>query len=485
MARRFSGIVDVREGVEQEFSFEDFSRLVDSFCVRIMAENLPYQSHVAIVAKNSVFYLAALSAIRKTGNVATPIFHRLAPQQLADWLAQSRAVFAFCDLASAEGLPKPFRFALLDPASWQSSEGSMGMPPRMFPLNRLALCIRTSGSSGRPKGVLIPEKARRAFVMASLARRELSGSGPNRCGSTLVASPLSHILAINMTEPLLAAEEELLVLLPRFEPRSYVEAIGRHGITELSMVPTMWAMILQQSGLAESMKADSVRQVYFSSEPLSARLLEAAARFFPNAEIENCYGLSEVGPNLFGPHPGGLARPGLSVGHPRRGIDYRLVDGKLEIRAPFMFEGYELSSGAPPEAVTPDGFFRTDDVFTVDENGFYFFQRRADDMIVSGGKKIYPREVEAVLLRHPEILAGAVVGVPDVVKGERPYAFVVKAAGSPLSEQVLKEFFVAEAAAYLLPGRIWFLDQLPGSGALKVDRMALRELALKMLHGAP
>jgi long-chain acyl-CoA synthetase len=116
-------------------------------------------------------------------------------------------------------------------------------------------------------------------------------------------------------------------------------------------------------------------------------------------------------------------------------------------------------------------------VFRRDRDGFYFFVGRADDMFVSGGENIYPVEVEKMLERHPEVHQACVVPVPDEIKGVKPVAFVVRTAGSTLSEQAVKEFALANAAAYQHPRRVWFVEELPLAGTNKIDRRALMNRA--------
>ncbi len=128
---------------------------------------------------------------------------------------------------------------------------------------------------------------------------------------------------------------------------------------------------------------------------------------------------------------------------------------------------------ATAKALTEDGYYRTGDVFRRDENGFFFFVGRADDMFVCGGENIYPGEVEKILERHPGIHQAAVVPVADELKGQKPIAFVVKTANATLDEKDVKEFALANAAAYQHPRRVIFIDEMPLAGTNKIDKRAL------------
>jgi len=132
--------------------------------------------------------------------------------------------------------------------------------------------------------------------------------------------------------------------------------------------------------------------------------------------------------------------------------------------------------------MTEDGFYVTGDVFRRDENGFYFFVGRTDDMFVSGGENIFPGEVEKMLETHPEIIQACVVPADDDIKGTKPVAFVVKREGSHLDERSLKAYALKHAPAYQHPRSIWFVGSLPLASTNKLDRNALRALAAEKLR---
>jgi acyl-CoA synthetase (AMP-forming)/AMP-acid ligase II len=127
------------------------------------------------------------------------------------------------------------------------------------------------------------------------------------------------------------------------------------------------------------------------------------------------------------------------------------------------------------KAMTPDGYYRTSDVFRRDENGFFFFVGRVDDMFVCGGENIYPGEVEKMLERHPAIHQAAVLPVPDELKGHKPIAFVVRAPGAELDEQAVKTYALANAPAYQHPRRVLFVEEMPLAGTNKIDKRVLAQ----------
>jgi acyl-CoA synthetase (AMP-forming)/AMP-acid ligase II len=217
--------------------------------------------------------------------------------------------------------------------------------------------------------------------------------------------------------------------------------------------------------------------------------MEAARRAFPGAAVGNSYGTTEAGPIVFAPHPLGRPTPDLSVGTAHPQVELRLVagnernagEGVLQMRCPALMSGYHNLPDGTARAMTEDGFYITGDVFRCDGDGFYYFVGRADDMFVSGGENVYPGEVEKLLERHPDIHQAVVVPVDDELKYRKPVAFVVPRPGAAPSEAAVKEFALANAAPYLHPRRVWFLDQMPLAGTNKIDRRLLAERAAELL----
>jgi acyl-CoA synthetase (AMP-forming)/AMP-acid ligase II len=245
----------------------------------------------------------------------------------------------------------------------------------------------------------------------------------------------------------------------------------------------MIAMMLRERELLEKADLSSVSVVRMGSAPLTQSLIDQVRGVFPKALIANAYGTTEAGPVVFGPHPKGIKQPELSTGYPHPLAELRLVrDGKevedegvLEMRCGALMTRYHKLPEATAKVMTPDGYYRTGDVFRRDENGFFFFVGRADDMFVCGGENIYPGEVEKMLERHPGIHQAAVIPVPDELKGHKPIAFVVRANGAELDEQMVKTYALAHAPAYQHPRRVIFIDEMPLAGTNKIDKRVLAQ----------
>jgi acyl-CoA synthetase (AMP-forming)/AMP-acid ligase II len=290
---------------------------------------------------------------------------------------------------------------------------------------------------------------------------------------------------------LACAAHATIVLLPKFEAKAYIEAIGHYRPTWLTAVPPMIAMMLREPETMASTDLSSVEFVRMGSAPVSHSLMAALRRVLPQAGVTNAYGTTEAGPVVFGPHPDGLPQPELSVGYPHPKVKLRLVDGEdrdadcgvLEMKCPAVMLGYH-NRPELPVPITPDGYYVTGDVFRRDAHGFHYFVGRTDDMFVSGGENIYPADVERMLERHPDITQACVIPIEDDIKGQKPVAFVILERGRTMTEDAVKRFALANAPAYQHPRFVWFVDELPLASTNKVDRVVLQRIAQERVAGA-
>jgi acyl-CoA synthetase (AMP-forming)/AMP-acid ligase II len=282
---------------------------------------------------------------------------------------------------------------------------------------------------------------------------------------------------------------DTVVLLPQFTTKSYIEAAAKHRVAFLTSVPTMIAMMLREKELLSKVDLSAVEAVRMGSAPITQSLVDQVRAVFPKAEIGNGYGTTEAGPVVFGPHPDGLPTPFVSTGYPHPAVQLRLVrdgkevtdEGELQMKCGALMTHYHKLPAKTADVMTKDGYYRTSDVFRRDADGFFYFVGRVDDMFVCGGENIYPGEVEKMLERHPGISQAAVLPVPDELKGHKPVAFVVKAAGAALDEQAVKTYALANAPPYQHPRRVFFVDEMPLAGTNKIDK---RVLATQIPAGA-
>ncbi|HET7884869.1 MAG TPA: class I adenylate-forming enzyme family protein [Bradyrhizobium sp.] len=474
-------IIDLGTGDERRFSYRDFEAQADAVARALSQRGLARGDRIAILSANRFEYLTTVHGIMRAGFVAVPVNFKFPPATIDYIIHDSGAKLIFCDAQRLASAPKD-----LPRISFDEDFAGFLKPgpftPVMPAAREAALFLYTSGSTGRPKGVVLSHQSHIWVVEQRMAAQDMSRH------RFLVAAPLYHMNALAMSQ-LAHAAHATVILLPQFTTQLYLDAIEKYRCTWLTAVPPMIAMMLNDHDRFAATDLSSVEYLRMGSAPVSQSLLAAIHQALPNAAVTNAYGTTEGGPVVFGPHPQRLPQPDMSVGYPHPKVQVRLIgdDGKpsdagvLEMKSPAIMNGYHNRPDVP-SPITADGFYVTGDVFRRDENGFYFFVGRADDMFVSGGENIFPGEVEKMLESHPDVIQACVVPVDDDIKGTKPVAFVIKREGSDLDEAKLKAFSLANAPAYQHPRSIWFVDRLPLASTNKLDRKTLHGMAEERLR---
>ncbi len=425
-------------------------------------------SAVGIFARNSVHHLLAYLGILRAGHVCVPVNIRQPPALIRYICEDADMRFAFADETGAELVPDTVAHAPLAPVPEVT-------PTEPFPVvdeRDTALILYTSGSTGRPKGVVLSHFSQLSMIDAVTGDADAHLFAGQR---GIVAAPMFHMNALVFIASFLTGGGSI-VLLPRFDATAFAEATAAHGVTVITGVPTMIALLHPAWRDLGKPDLGSVHTVYIGSAPLTEAIVAQSREMMPNATVLNSYGTTETGGGLFGPHPDGVPRPATTVGYPTPLVDVRLdADGVLLVRAPSMMTGY-LNLPDLTASRLRDGWYYTGDLFERDDDGFYFFKGRADDMFVCSGENVYPGEVEQAIESHGGVLQAAVVPVADDVRGEIPVAFVV-AAGAPVEVADIQDHVSKRIAPYLIPRRVWLLDALPLASTTKVDRSELKRRA--------
>jgi acyl-CoA synthetase (AMP-forming)/AMP-acid ligase II len=465
---------------DTRFTYGELDALADGVARALVRRGLAQGQRVAILAANCAEYVAALLGIMRAGLVATPVNFRFPPALSTFVIRDSDAQLVFCDATRVADCPADLPTVVFD-SNGADGFASFVDPGPYEPVvpepGTAAMFLYTSGSTGKPKGVMLSHDSH-----LWVARTRAIAQSPE-AHRFLVAAPLYHMNALTLVLMSLYGHGTV-VLLPQFKTCAYIRSIERYGVTWLTSVPPMIAMMLREPDLLARTNLASVRFIRMGSAPVGESLLEQIAKVFPNAKVTNVYGTTEGGPIVFGPHPEGLEPPPLSVGYPHPEVQVKLLDapghgaatGVLAVRSPAVMLGYHNREDLLMP-LTADGFYVTGDVFHRDEQGFYAFVGRADDMFVSGGENIFPGEVERMLETHPDIAQVCVVPVDDDIKGTKPVAFVVRRSDTALTEDDVKQYALTHAPAYQHPRRVWFVDALPLASTNKIDRGVLKHTA--------
>ena len=419
---------------------------------------------VLTLVGNTIEYALAILAGLWTGVAVLPCSEQLRPKDLALRLARARPALILCDVRNRDVVDAASPACpVLDVPDESLRSGSAA--PAFAELDALdpAFVLFTSGTSGEPK--LVTHGQRYVWGQRLQATQWMAAQPGELVWST-AAPGWSKSARNSFIAPWFAGAAALLQDR-RFEPGERLETIRAEGVNVLCMAPTEYRLIAAAGPIGA---LPSLRRAITAGEALGVAAFETW-RAKTGLEISDGYGQTETG-QVTGVRPGESAPPG-SMGRALPGVRASVDDGELVVdpsSVPTFFLGYDGTS-------VPPGMWRTGDQVRENEDGWLFFEARADDVIISSGYRIGPAEVESTLLGHPAVRECAVLGVPDESRGQVVGAAVVLqdgfAASDALAEQ-LQAFVRAETAPYKYPRRVWFLDALPKTTSGKVHRAALR-----------
>lgn len=355
-------------------------------------------------------------------------------------------------------------------------ESAAGEPFDAAPFDdeTVACLLYTSGTTGKPKGVMIP-------------RRQLFWNGYNTAVNwglredeiTPIFTPLYHAGGIAAFLIPTFCMGGTIVLHRSFDVTTVWQTIVRERCTVVLGVPTIWKLLRDAPEFATA-DLSAVRWFISGGAPLPQYLIDAYQQ--RGVAFKQGYGMTEVGVNCFTMSVADSYRKPGSIGRPMLFTAVRLTGesgaevgdgevGEIQIRGPHLSKGYWNNESATRAAYGDDGWFRTGDLARRDADGFFFIAGRQKDMFISGGVNVYPAEIEAELVSHPMVSDAAVVPVSDETWGEVGVAFVVGTA----SAEELEQFLSTRLARYKLPRRYRFLEALPRTPYGKVEKGRLRE----------
>lgn len=342
----------------------------------------------------------------------------------------------------------------------------------------VAVILYTSGTTGRPKGVMLTHRN-----LYSNSEAAVSLSQDVEPETTIGVLPLAHIYGFTSANSLYLRGDSVVVL-PKYDLRLLCQAIEKHKVRRFAAVPAMiYNMVTDPAALEYDLS--SLEAVGSGSAPLPVTVIEAFKAKF-SADVYEGYGLSEAAPTVSAHRRGEPIKPG-SVGRAFPGVEMRIVDdsgeelpigeaGELIVRGENITPGYFQNEEATRAAIR-DGWLYTGDIARIDEDGYLFIVDRKKDLIIRGGFNIYPRDIEEVLSGHPAVGEVAVVGAPSPQMGEEVVAFVVPRDNAEVQEEELIAYCQTKLAKYKTPRMIMFVDALPRNGVGKIVKRSLRSQA--------
>ncbi|WP_433247323.1 long-chain-fatty-acid--CoA ligase [Actinomadura nitritigenes] len=460
--------------------------------VALSSPNLPYFPMV---------YFGAL----KAGAVVVPLNVLLKPREIAYHLGDSEAKAFFCfegtpqlplgeagraGFEQAEGCEHFFLLPANPAATESPIEGAelfwvaLAGQPDAFDTERTegtdtAVIIYTSGTTGQPKGAELTHGnlLMNAMVDDTLFARTLHDT-------SLVTLPLFHIFGQTCVMNVGFYRRGTLVMQPRFDAKEAVALMVKEKVNIFAGVPTMYWALLSDDTSPEDVATirENLRVAVSGGAALPMEVIKGVREKFGMNVLEG-YGLSETSPVCSFNRPDRPTKPG-SIGLPVWGVEMKLVNdewkdvegegpGEIAVRGHNIMKGYYNRPEATAEAIK-DGWFRTGDVARRDEDGYYYIIDRSKDMIIRGGYNVYPRELEEVLMTHPDVSLAAVVGVPHPSHGEEVKAYVIRRPGAAVTEDELIAWGKEQFANYKYPRIVEFRDELPMTATGKILKRELR-----------
>jgi acyl-CoA synthetase (AMP-forming)/AMP-acid ligase II len=446
---------------------------------------------VGLLSYNSVDFLTTIFAANHVGAIAMPINWRLAAEEVRYILDHSDAIALVCDDALAPLANDATKLAERDDfvrvcastgtvAGWELFadlvERSAHVRRARLAGDDIHRLMYTSGTTGRPKGVMITH--------ANLAWKNyahITELGFTADDVGLACGPLYHVGALDLITTTMIAVGATTIIHRVFDPAEVVDEIERSRVTAMWTAPAMVRAILEVPGV-DARDLTSVKVIIAGGEKMPIPTIERIRATFPSAWFADAYGLTEtVSGDTFLDRDSTVSKLG-SVGRACQYLELDIWDergasvppgerGEVVLRGPKVFKGYWRDPDATSAAFA-GGWFHTGDIGLKDDDGYLYIVDRLKDMIVSGGENIASSEVERVLYEHESVVEAAVVGCPDDRWGEVPVAYVV--VRSPTSPDELIAHCRGQLAKYKVPTQVTLVDALPRNPSGKVLKRELR-----------
>ncbi|MGE0766060.1 MAG: long-chain fatty acid--CoA ligase [Hyphomicrobiaceae bacterium] len=390
------------------------------------------------------------------------------------------------ELASVQA--SPVRERIIASETLLDNEGRFAPQP-IRPEDDVAVLQYTGGTTGVPKGAMLTHANVYINVRQSLAWIPNVELGQER---VLGALPFFHVFAMQAVMNMAIATGAEIIIMPRFVLGDAMTMISRHRPTMMPGVPTMFIAMLNHPKLAKY-DLSSLKFCLSGGAPL---LLETRRQFeaLTGCKLIEAYGLTEASPAVtINPLNGPVKE--LSIGQPIPATIVSLRDpanpaievprgekGELCIKGPQVMKGYWNRPDETAAQMTPDGYLRTGDIATMDDDGFFFIVDRIKDLIICSGYNVYPRVIEEAISTHPAVAEVTVIGIKDSYRGEAPKAFIKLKAGRSATQDDILAHLAPKLSRIEMPAEIEFRDQLPKTMIGKLSRKELKQEEAQRVH---
>jgi len=486
-------------------TYQETIQRVNRLANALAALGISKGDRIAVLDTNSSRYVEAYFAASKVGAVFVPLNYRVKADELEYMVtaAQACALLVgdrYVPLVAQvrQRLPNVTHYITLESPQDRMllfeeliAQGGMEASEVEVDEEDITILMYTSGTTGRPKGVMLTYGD---FVAYVCGNTELADGTPR--GSGLLCVPLYHIAGMT-TVMTSFFSGRTMVLLRQFEPTAWLETVQRERITHAFLVPTMLKRILDDPDF-QRYECTSLEVLAYGAAPMPLPIIRRAIELFPSTVgFVNAFGQTETTATVTMLLPEDHRLQGTpaevekklrrlsSIGLPLPDVELKIVDpaghdlppgemGEIAVRTPRLMKGYASQADAMAQTIV-NGWLHTRDMGWMDGDGYVYLAGRKDDLIIRGGENISPAEVEAVLQAHPAVEEAAVIGVPDVEWGERVMAVVVPKRGTPLTADEVMAWCHAGLATFKKPEIVHFVSELPRNAVGKVLRKDLRQ----------
>ncbi|XP_041018086.1 4-coumarate--CoA ligase-like 5 isoform X2 [Juglans microcarpa x Juglans regia] len=495
----------------RHLTFSDVWLAVDSVASSLSDMGVRKGDVILLLSPNSIFFPVVSLAVMSLGAVISTTNPINTAQEIAKQIADSKPIIAFTTHQLVPKLAESsLRIVILDehqsiPAVRNARivatlEEMLNKQPRgdvrvrdRVNQDDMATLLYSSGTTGASKGVVTSHRSLIAMVQIRLVRSK-GNEGEHRFLCTV---PMFHVYGLATFVLALLASGTTVVILPKYDMHDMLSAIEKYRITSIPVVPPILAaMVSGADRILSKYDLSSLQLVSNGGAPTSKKVIEKFMERYPAVTILQAYGLTES--TAIGAYTNSLEESKRygTVGLLSPGMEAKIVNpetqdalpvnrtGELWMRGlPVMkgwlvlHVGYFRNAEATASTLDSEGWLKTGDLCYIDDDGFIFVVDRLKELIKYKGYQVPPAELEALLVAHPEISDAAVVPIPDKEVGQYPMAYVVKKAGSNLSDSAVMDFVTAQVAPYKRIRRVAFVASIPKNASGKILRKNLMQLA--------
>ena len=475
----------------QTFTFRALDDLIGRAAAGLQGLGIGRGDVVSLYASNSWKWVVSYHAVQRLGAVVNPVNTMLTQPELEYVVNDcgAKAIILSEDKHSMiAGLRGNTRLAALVSFADTPPEGVLGIVellnsgrPAPAPVavdpDALSTIGYTSGTTGHPKGAMMPHEA---VVLSALGVALMQGRRADDIG--VFSLPLPHVYGANLMNGMFLIGNRV-VLHARFDAARTLADIARYRATIFDGVPTMWMFLLNAPEL-QTANVSSLRLGCTGGQTIPVATLEKIERMI-GIDMFEVWGMTELAGVASSTVAGGLKTPG-SAGIALPYCEFRVVDpedasrvlprgetGELMFRGPLLMQGYWGAEKKTKETIEPDGWLHTGDLGKMDENGSVYIVDRLKDLIITGGFNVYPAEIERVLAAHSSVALAAVGRRPDAIKGEIAKAYIILKEGAKADAEAIMAHCRANLAAYKCPRKIQFVKDVPRTSSGKIMRREL------------